>query len=272
MEILVLISIVIIFILLLNSTKKKIKSPLPEHYINRETMSVEECCNILGVTINFTQEELCQAYNKKFEILSVQRENEKIEKLIQAFNILHNIIFVKMSNSHNNEPDKYIFNVSVKEIVISDFYKFKLEKLDSIYDEVMHGDYSNISPDEDLIDSYAELEIQQAIQFKRKGEYLLANRKYIDVIKYMKVLVSSVLYSWYKVLAPATAFNEALYVIRFSELIMDKTVDPNAGPWQQTAQRIELENLLNSNNEKELELYLSAIAGNEKYKLPRYNL
>lgn len=162
--------------------------------------------------------------------------------------------------------------MNVKETVISDFYKFKLEKLDSIYDEVRHGNYSNISPDEDLIDSYAELEIQQAIQFKRNGEYILANRKYIDVITYMKVLVSSVLYSWYKVLAPATAFNEALYIIRFSELIMDKTVDANYGPWQQTAQRIEFEHILNSNDETELESYLSDISGNKKYKLPKYNL
>lgn len=122
-----------------------------------------------------------------------------------------------------------------------------------------------------------------AVDLKRKLLFEDANRRYISItaelLKQHGVIHSSVLYAWFKVLAPAALFNEALRILSFSRLICIRLIQ-NAMKTEtlgdalaRHGDRVIFDQLEQfeyalTGDSAGLEEYLRAIAGNSAYRMP----
>lgn len=140
-----------------------------------------------------------------------------------------------------------------------------------------------VSSDSTLIlDNAIEQSINEAVDLKRKYAFKEANQIYIsianDLLKQNGIVQSRVLYSWFKVLAPATLFREALNLLMFSRLISIRLTQRALvqGNTDAAAKLFDDQIFSQLNNYEYaltgdmpgLERYLRSIVGNASYNLP----
>jgi len=154
-----------------------------------------------------------------------------------------------------------------KEIAISDFKDFYYNYLEKILKEIDVGDFSHISSLDESDDRIPDLYAMGIIDLKHNGEFVEANRAYINVIKTSPQVDSSILYSWSKTILSAGALEEAYAVLVFSVKILialryEMIINT---PFQQTIQLFRLIKIIERENPQELLWYLNMLAGLHSY-------